>query len=266
MPVKLAGAIANNKHMDLPSSDLLALFMKLLPGFLAAAVFHALTPYPKRDVFERVVVALIFTLFAQIAVAAIHYIATWIGSKGLVLGTWGDEIELGWGAAAGVFLGVAWAHVVNNGWSHAALRRLGTTKRNSLPTQWFSAFARYDRFVVLQFKDGRRLMGWPTEWPDEPESGHFVLQRAAWVMDDGTKAAMHEIEVYLVCAKQVEAVEFLRFSDDPALAASTNEIQSAHAALAASRKESMNGRPQQSQAADGAERPEPAGDAAASNQ
>jgi hypothetical protein len=85
-------------------------------------------------------------------------------------------------------------------------------------------------------------------------------------MDDGTKAAMHEIEVYLVCAKQVEAVEFLRFSDDPALAASTNEIQSAHAALAASRKESINGRPQQSQAADGAEGPQPAGDAAASDQ
>jgi hypothetical protein len=232
--------------MDLPSSDLLDLFMKLIPGFLAAAVFHSLTPYPKRDVFERVVVAIIFTLFAQIAVAAIHAIATWIGTFGIVSATWSEQLDLFWGAVVGVLLGVGWAHVINNGWSHVALRKIGTTKRNSLPTQWYSTFSRYDRFVVLQFKDGRRLMGWPTEWPDEPESGHFALNRPSWVNDDGSRIRMHEIEVYLVCAKEVEAVEFLRFSDDPTLVAKADEIKLSHAALAAIHREASSGRPNES--------------------
>jgi hypothetical protein len=42
--------------MELPPSDPVDLFMKLLPGFLATAAFHAYTPCPKRDVFERVIV------------------------------------------------------------------------------------------------------------------------------------------------------------------------------------------------------------------
>lgn len=227
--------------MELPSSDLLDLFMKLLPGFLAAAAFHALTPYPKRDVFERVVAALIFTLFAQLIVAAIRSICIWIGTSGFSVGAWSVEADLGWGAAAGLTMGVAWAHVVNNGLTHGFLRKLGTTKKTSLPTQWFSAFAQRERYIILQFRDGRRLMGWPLEWPDEPESGHFLLERPGWVLDDGTKAAMHQIEVFLVSAKDVEAVEFLRFKDDPTLVDNHAEIESAKASLAQTRKESANG-------------------------
>jgi hypothetical protein len=227
--------------MELPSSDLFNLFMKLLPGFLAAAAFHALTPYPKRDVFERVVAALIFTLFAQLVVTAIRSICIWIGAIGLSLGAWSVEVELAWGAAAGLTMGVTWAHVVNNGLTHGVLRKLGTTKKTSLPTQWFSAFAQRERYIILQFKDGRRLMGWPLEWPDEPESGHFILERPSWVLDDGTKAAMHQIEVFLISAKDVEAVEFLRFKDDPTLVTHNVEIESAKESLAQTRKESASG-------------------------
>src|SRR5215210_2754142 len=202
--------------------------MKLLPGFLAASAFHALTPCPKRDVFERVVAALIFTLFAQLIVAVIRSLSIWIGTIGFILGTWSIEADLGFGAAAGLTMGVAWAHVVNNGLTHGLLRKLGTTRKTSLPTQWFSAFARCERYVILQFKDGRRLMGWPLEWPDEPESGHFLLERPGWILDDGRKAAMHQIELFLVSGKDVEAVEFLRFSDDPALTQNNEAIESAN--------------------------------------
>jgi hypothetical protein len=247
--------------MELPSSDLLDLFMKLLPGFLAAAAFHALTPYPKRDVFERVVAALIFTLFAQLIVAAIRSVCISIGTLGVSLGAWSVEADLGWGAAAGLTMGVAWAHVVNNGLTHGWLRKLGTTKKTSLPTQWFSAFAQRERYVILQFKDGRRLMGWPLEWPDEPEAGHFLLERPGWVLDDGTKAAMHQIEVFLVCAKDVEAVEFLRFNDDRALVDNQTEIESAKSSLANARKESANGKQRNTESSDRAAGHEPASDA-----
>lgn len=221
--------------MELPTSDLFELFTKLLPGFLAAAVFHALTPYPKRDVFERVIAALIFTLFAQLLVAAIHAAALWVGTLGFTVGAWGRMTELSWGAIIGIGLGVIWAHAVNNGWTHALLHRVGTTKRTSLPTQWFSAFSGLERFVVLHFKDGRRLMGWPIEWPDEPDSGHFVLQAPSWLMDDGTAADMCQVEAFLVSGKDVEAVEFLRFADDKVLVESAAKIESTAEILAKSR-------------------------------
>lgn len=223
--------------MNLPSIDLLTLFFKLLPGFLAAAVFHALTPYPKRDILDRIVAALIFTMFAQLCIAAVRPLLYWVGSRVYSFGEWSTTADLAWGAAYGVALGLFWSHAINNGHTHKWLRDQGTTKRTSLPSQWYSAFSKFNRYVILHFKDGRRLMGWPLEWPDEPESGHFLLERPGWVMKDGTKAAMHQIEVLLVSAKEVEAVEFLRFADDGVLEDNKAAIDSANEVLTKARKE-----------------------------
>lgn len=237
--------------MELPSLDLLTLFFKLLPGFLAAAVFHALTPYPKRDVLDRIVAAMIFTLFAELGVAVIKPILLWTGSHVFSLGEWNDRVRLGLAATIGLVFGLTWSHAVNNGYTHRLLRKWGITKKSSLPTQWFGAFSGFERFVILHFRNGRRLMGWPREWPDEPESGHFLLERPGWVLDDATKAAMHQIEVLLVSAKDVEAVEFLRFSDDPSLTENGKAIQSATDLLAMTRKESSNERQECTQTTDG---------------
>ncbi len=228
--------------MELPSLDLLTLLYKLLPGFLAAAVFHALTPYPKRDVLDRVVAALIFTLFSELGVAILKPIFFWIGSHVFSLGEWNDRVQLGLAAGIGLLFGVAWAHIVNNGYTHRLLRKWGTTKKSSLPTQWFAAFSRLERFVILHFKNGRRLMGWPREWPDEPESGHFLLELPGWVLKNGTKADMHQIEAFLVSAKEVEAVEFLRFKDDQTLKDNEQSIESAKEVLAIAQKEYQNDR------------------------
>ena len=84
-------------------------------------------------------------------------------------------------------------------------------------------------------------MGWAREWPDEPETGHFLLERPGWVLDDATKAPMHQIAVLLISAKDVEAVEFLRFSNDPVLKENEQAIQLAASALAATRKEPSDG-------------------------
>lgn len=204
--------------MDFPSADLFDLFMKLLPGLLAAEVVHALTPHPKRDMFERVVSALIFTLFAQLLVAAIRAACIWVGAIGYSFVAWTVEADLACGAASGLVLGVVWAYVINSGMIHDYLRKLKVTRKTSLPTQWYSAFSGYNRYIILHLKDGRRLRGWPLEWPDEPESGHFLLEQPAWVMDDGTDVEMDQVEIFLVSAVEVEAVEFLYFSDSAVLA------------------------------------------------
>jgi len=226
--------------VGLPSLDLLTLFYKLLPGFVAAAIFHALTPYPRRDILDRVVAALIFTMFAQLCVAAVNQALGWLGANLISIGPWSPTSELAWGAGFGVALGLLWSHAVNNGHTHAWLRMRGTTKKSSLPSQWFSALASNERFIILHFKDQRRLMGWPREWPDEPETGHFLLEAPSWVLPDGTQAQMLQLESIMVSAKEVEAIEFLRFKDDKVLIDCADAIESATNTLIDSRKDSTN--------------------------
>jgi hypothetical protein len=82
-------------------------------------------------------------------------------------------------------------------------------------------------------------------------------------MDDGTKAAMHQIEAFLVSAKDVEAVEFLRFKDDPTLVENQAEIESAKASLTQTRKESASGEQRNAESSDRAAGHESAGESPA---
>ena len=52
-------------NMDWASSEIVGILTFLLPGFIAAEVFHSLTSHPKPGVFDRIVRALIFTLIGQ---------------------------------------------------------------------------------------------------------------------------------------------------------------------------------------------------------
>jgi hypothetical protein len=52
----------------------------LLPGFVSAAVFYSFTSHPKPSEFERVVQALIFTIFVQALVGVARASALWVGS------------------------------------------------------------------------------------------------------------------------------------------------------------------------------------------
>ncbi|SUP44184.1 Uncharacterised protein [Vibrio furnissii] len=59
--------------MENLTNDIITLLQYLLPGFVAAWMFYSLTSYPKPSQFERVVQALIFTIFIQAIVVVIEY-------------------------------------------------------------------------------------------------------------------------------------------------------------------------------------------------
>jgi hypothetical protein len=54
-------------------------------------------------------------------------------------------------------------------------------------------------------------MGWPFEWPDHPDTGHFVIQEPTWILDDNSEIPVLTDEFILVPASSVEMVEILRF-------------------------------------------------------
>ncbi|MFO0836407.1 MAG: DUF6338 family protein [Phycisphaerales bacterium] len=203
---------------------MLSIFFKLLPGFLAAAVFHALTPFPKRDILDRIVAAMIFTLFAELVLSGVKWILLFLGANVCSIGEWTKQSELAWSVVAGTVVGVSWSYIVNCGVVHAWLNRLRITKKTAIPSQWFSAFSTLERYVVLHLIDERRIMGWPREWPDDAESGHFQLMDARWLLDDGSEAPLPQIEVLLIAASRVETVEFLRKASDPEIERNRNAI------------------------------------------
>ncbi|OWO67359.1 hypothetical protein B2J67_20175, partial [Vibrio cholerae] len=59
--------------MENLTNDVITILQYLLPGFVSAWVFYSLTSYPKPSQFERVVQALIFTIFIQAIVVVVEF-------------------------------------------------------------------------------------------------------------------------------------------------------------------------------------------------
>jgi hypothetical protein len=66
-------------------------------------------------------------------------------------------------------------------------------------------------------KDGRRILGWPAEWPNFPQQGHFVLKQAKWLIDKDNSSSTIPLETadrIMIDAANVEMVTFLKFNDE----------------------------------------------------
>ena len=168
------------------SKELIDALTVLVPGFLAAAVYYSLTSRPKPKMFERVVQALMFTVIV-LAIAA-PLAAKFEFDLSLRIGGRSSENDFG----AAVLLGVAVlvggiaAIVANTDAIHWVCRWLRITNESSHPTEWYSSFySRNDNeFVVLHLANGRRLYGWPAEWPNSPDKGHFRIEDGQWLDQD----------------------------------------------------------------------------------
>ena len=188
------------------SKDIIALLHYLLPGLLACWAFYGLTAHPRGSAFERVVQALIFTVVVQtVVILCREWFAkgTWYYDLGLT----GTQGLLVWSTVTAILVGLTAALTANHDLLHRVLRLIGVTSRTSYPSEWFSSLSRAKRYVILHLEDGRRIRGWPFEWPDNPDRGHFVLMESTWLDEDGEFITMPLIEKFLISATKVHWVE-----------------------------------------------------------
>jgi len=83
----------------------------------------------------------------------------------------------------------------------------------SYPTEWYGTFSETKSYVVLHFIDGRRIMGWPLEWPSSPKNGHFILEDAVWLENAGDEEKIIElknVQKIMLDASEINMVEFVK--------------------------------------------------------
>lgn len=229
--------------MDGLSLEVVDAVIRLLPGFIAAWCFYSLTAHPRPSPFERVIQALIFTVIIKSIVTLLRF-ALEAAGQFLQFGAWSNDVELVWSVVLALMLGLLFARLCNHNSVHEWLRRWEWwtqkrqnsrlkwlfpfewhwTSRTSYPSEWFSVFTREKRHVILHLNGGRRIYGWPEEWPDQSDRGHFVILAPSWLLDSGQSAALHATEKVLIPVVDVEMVEFMKRPEE--ITASENEIDS----------------------------------------
>lgn len=171
--------------MSWASNEAVGLLTYLLPGFVAAAIFYSLTSFPRPGAFERVVVALIFTVIGQ-TIADIGFSAfTAPGGSAGPPGEWKPLASI----LVAVALGLGASILSNRDTLHSFLRWLRITRETAYPSEWYSTFAQMgdSHWIVLHLAGERRLYGYAKEWPSDPERGHFRINEPEWLNEDGER-------------------------------------------------------------------------------
>lgn len=198
--------------MESLSTDVFGILKILLPGFLSAWIFHGFTAYPKPSQFERVIQALIFTVFVQGFVFALKPTALWLGQFHS-FGHWTNLTSTIWSYISAIALGFLFSFFANNDFFHALIRLIGVTKQTSYHCEWFGAFNSNITHVVLHLNDDRRVFGWPQEWPADPEKGQFILRNPSWIID-GEYVNMPTVQFIMFKAVDIKWVEFIQNSPE----------------------------------------------------
>jgi hypothetical protein len=191
------------------AKESIALFSYLLPGFLAAWVLYGLTSDIKPSQFERVIQALIFTFLVHAFIPIAQFILQFLGEKLIAFRPWDEIANNLTKLALALLLGAVIAIYVNTDSLHEWLRNKGLTTRTSYPSEWFGVLSNNVTYVVLQLNDERRLYGWPKEWPNESDKGHFFILEPSWIQEDGNQINLPGVHGLLIAAKDVKWVEFM---------------------------------------------------------
>lgn len=181
----------------------------LMPGFVAAWVMFGLTSHPKPSQFERLIQALILTAIVQ----SLMPLAESLHECWFTTTKYSEHREL-WSIVFALLIGLLLAFFVNNDWFHRVLRKIKFTSRTSHPSEWFYVFSQKIRFVVIHLHDGRRLYGWPKEWPIDPKRGQLYLMEPTWLLDNNEQIVNETVEGILLDCSEIRFVEFMKSHEE----------------------------------------------------
>jgi hypothetical protein len=198
------------------TNEVVDLFTFLLPGFITSFLFYSLMSFPKKSEFEAVVIALVYTVIINAIVETLEIICIAIGNR-FVIGEWNQLSKTVCSIIIALIIGLLWSYLYNNDILHKFLRKRKITSRTSYPSEWYGTFSETKSYIILNLKDDRRIMGWPMEWPNDPEKGHFVLEDARWLIvdQDGKPGVipLETIDKILIGVHNVEMVEFVKYEE-----------------------------------------------------
>ena len=105
-----------------PSSEIVKVIYALLPGFVTAWIFYALTAYSRLSPFKRTVQALIYTGIVQAVVLVFRELMFLFGVK-CCFGEWTDNVAFVTSIIFAVLFGLLFSASVNNNWFHPVLQK-----------------------------------------------------------------------------------------------------------------------------------------------
>jgi len=199
------------EHLNYESFQILIF---LIPGFISAYIMDLTIVREKRNIFETIIEALIFSFFIYFLVSVIIrkfpvFIETIEsdGSKFSYLRY--DSIAFFAVIVVSLILPLIFSSAYNHDWSMKIIRKLKISQRTSRKSPWNDAFLDNNVHIIINFSNGRRIYGWPKYFSEDPEKPLIYLHNPSWI--DNNSFIDLDINGILITDKQeIESIEFLK--------------------------------------------------------
>jgi hypothetical protein len=174
----------------------LYLFLYVLPGILGALVYEYVVEGEPRDTLDRIAAALVLALVSALSSSLLfgQSLTPNIEVRSetppdVILGAFLRPKHLALSTLISVAVALSFAAAQNHGWVYGVLRKLKLTKKTSRNDVWQQTLYLYgNRWISLEFKDGRRLVGWPLRFSSSGQPRALLLGDATWYSLDGDGA------------------------------------------------------------------------------
>jgi len=206
-------------------AEALGIFLILLPGFAAAYLVQLLAARRKQSELDKVVEALIFSLFLYLLTLPFFGYALPIAwhpgdekhpEAWQIFIVWPHLLAL---AFVAVVLGTIYAASINHNWLTWPFRWLRVSDRSARSSVWNDVFSDIDGFVQVGMSDGRSVIGWIRKYSDEDEAHVLFLEEAAWIDSNGNESPIYGPGILLT---KNSGIEYIMFLDSVSRDASTN--------------------------------------------
>lgn len=216
--------------MDL-KGDTLSLFILLLPGFVSSTLLDVFTPRRSKDVFARVVEALVFSFVIYACLVGVFgypiiSIPTEVQKIPAAIGTSVNGRFVLGALVLSLVLPLILGWLIASDFHMKVLRALGVTHRSSRDTVWLDVFIEQKRYVIVNLSGQRRIFGWPRYFSEDSSGGLLYLQDPEWIRDDGTYDALNVHGILLVEPNSIESIEFTNVDEYSAKAEGDADDQS----------------------------------------
>lgn len=194
----------------------LQILIFLIPGFISATILNGLIVRKEKKEFERIVEALIFSMLIYTIYSVVS------GRSPITLNQIEKSITYSYDSKSFLWLGLlsigiptVLSFFVTNDWHMKVARQLRISRKTARSSVWFDVFCDIKKHVIINFKNGRRIYGWPMYYSNKPENPYIFLFRPAWIVEDKksqkSKYVFLEVEGILITPEQkIESIEFLK--------------------------------------------------------
>ena len=191
------------------SFQALQILIFLIPGFIAAVILDALVVRMEKKELGKIIEALIFsmiiyTIYSSISGKSPISLSKIEGSTTLVY----DSKSFLWLALLGLFIPLLLSFFITNDLHMKLARKLRITRKTARTSVWFDVFSDLNKYIIINFENGRRIYGWPMYYSSKPENPYIFLFKPAWIQED--EFVDLNIEGILITPEQkIESIEFL---------------------------------------------------------